>query len=240
MKCNELTFFEVTDEGIIIDPDVYPPKFRSHVFERVNVFDAHTPEDLIDEIECCPPLVTHFQSLGQQFLEQFDFEEDTSYPQHSTVIQLIYCALGSDPNNGWKLWIELSTRSGLSDIAAFQSLVNDWLSSEIDWSEREFFEPIWDGQTAALGYFCDFPAHTLKALGVKIVDSEHPGSSYRAAEINKTINEANRVASELSLDFRLLPAGASRERAKCDFGVAIPLRVQLGAHPSLKNGKVSK
>ncbi len=42
----------------------------------------------------------------------------------------------------------------------------------------------------------------LDALGVLIVEGEHPGSSYYAAELRNDIEEANGVAQSLGLPFR--------------------------------------
>lgn len=42
----------------------------------------------------------------------------------------------------------------------------------------------------------------LKALGVVIVDGEYPGSTYSAAQLRKSVTEANDVAQLLELEIR--------------------------------------
>ena len=53
-----------------------------------------------------------------------------------------------------------------------------------------------------MAYFEDLPNAILKALGVRIVDGDMPGSSYRAAELRKGLDEANQMAELLELDLR--------------------------------------
>ena len=43
---------------------------------------------------------------------------------------------------------------------------------------------------------------TLDALGVEIIEGEHPGSSYYAAELRQDVDYANQVAREMGLEFR--------------------------------------
>jgi hypothetical protein len=49
---------------------------------------------------------------------------------------------------------------------------------------------------------------TRQALGVVIVEGEHPGSSYYAAELRNDIDSANETATELELPFRFKQEGA--------------------------------
>jgi len=39
-------------------------------------------------------------------------------------------------------------------------------------------------------------------LGVDIIEGEHPGSSYYAAELRQDVDYANQVAKEMGLGFR--------------------------------------
>jgi len=100
-------------------------------------------------------------------------------------------------------WIEYS---GDAALQGFLDQVHDWLDEVIDWNESDYFDVVWNGQLAALSYFDALPAPVLKAVGVKIVDGEVPGCSYRAAELRKGIDEANQVAELLSQDFRFEPS----------------------------------
>jgi len=51
-------------------------------------------------------------------------------------------------------------------------------------------------------YFEGLDDKTLNALGVEIIEGEHPGSSYYAAELRQDVDYANQVAREIGLEFR--------------------------------------
>jgi hypothetical protein len=42
----------------------------------------------------------------------------------------------------------------------------------------------------------------MDALGVQIIEGEHPGSTYYAAELRQDIDYANEVAREIGLECR--------------------------------------
>lgn len=205
MKDFELTFYSVTSEGVIIVPDIPEPKNRLDVFERVDTRDVHTRRELIELIESCPPLEQHFLDLSLAYLQVH--AQPSSYVDNlvaqrgrrSGAQQLILRALRRNPDGGWRQWIEYS---GDAALEVFLQQVRDWLDEKIDWNESDYFDAIWNGQAAALAYFEDLPNAILKALGVKIVDGDMPGSSYRAAELRKGLDEANQMAELLELDLQ--------------------------------------
>jgi len=51
-------------------------------------------------------------------------------------------------------------------------------------------------------FFEIMPHKLLGALGVIIIEGEHPGSSYYAAELRGNIDAANAVAARRALPFR--------------------------------------
>jgi hypothetical protein len=53
-----------------------------------------------------------------------------------------------------------------------------------------------------LGFFESLPFETLDALGVEIVEGDHPGSTYIAAELHSTVDEGNEAAQGLGLPIR--------------------------------------
>lgn len=214
MKVLELTFFGVTSAGVIVLPDIPQPQIRSDVFELIDPRTIHSCQELIDLIESCQPLQEHFQILGQAHLQ----EHGHVAPSVESVLacrdavngsqRLILGALRRDPDTGWRQWIEYS---GDAALQGFLDQVHEWLDDDIDWSESDHFDVVWNGQLAALCHFDALPAAIRNAVGVKIVDGDMPGSSYRAAELSKGIDEANQIAELLSQDFRFELA----ERSYC-------------------------
>lgn len=217
MKTAELTTYSVTTEGVIVVPGMPEPKIRADVFEQVDLRGVHTRHELIALIKACQPLTQHFRQLSQAYLDRYGqagaFVDSLLAKQRprAGAQQLILRALRRDPDEGWRQWIDYS---GDAALEGFLQHVRDWLDHEIVWSESDEFDTVWNGQAAALIVFEDLPKAILKALGVKIVDGDVPGSSYSAAELVRDIDEANRVAAMLELDFRFeaTPADHSEVR----------------------------
>jgi hypothetical protein len=120
-----------------------------------------TAGDLIRAAEDCPPLDWHL-----------DRERDEA---------------GGSPDVAG--WLEsLPTR-------ALRTIIRDvrqWLRDEPDWAQEDDYIPRTSGpQGAALEFFRDWDSDDLLALGVRIVEGEHPGSSYYAAELVRVPSAAN-------------------------------------------------
>jgi len=202
MKGLELTFFSVTPEGVIIVPDIPEPEIRSDVFEQVDPSGIHSCRDLIELIESCPPLEGRFQDLSAAYLKEnsrLSSTVDHLVAHRSGSQQLILRALRRNPDGAWRQWIEYS---GDAVLEEFLQHVHDWLDEDIDWNESDHFDGYWNGQQAAFTYFDDLPYAILKAVGIKVIDGDVPGSNFRAAKLQKSVEEANQMAELLEQEFR--------------------------------------
>ena len=173
MSSTDISWFEVTFENLIIDPDTPEPRIRAEVFERVDLNDGKDCRGLIEVIRGCEPLAQYLRNLSHQYLRENTgsaafLRNLICEPVVSSGSQkMILRALRNDPDDGWQQWIEWS---GDESLGEFRQVVSDWLADEIDWKEAEHFDSLWNGQMAAFGYFEDFPGPTLKALGVRVID----------------------------------------------------------------------
>ncbi len=197
-------FFDVNDHGTLVDADIPEPKVWADVFD-ITTSESNDIESLIREIQSCPPLSSYMDRVLENEIESLEEELDedeleTSKEQKALLKKIEALKEFRDENEEpWIDWIELEGKSG---IAKFNELIDDWLTDPIDWMQSEFF-PVRSGpQGAALGFFEDQEYDLLDALGVVIVDGEHPGSSYYAAELRNGIEDANAVAESLGLPFR--------------------------------------
>jgi len=79
-----------------------------------------------------------------------------------------------------------------------------WFECEPDFEERDSNEIVrpTDGRQVAFQLFWNYDPEILDALQILVVEVEHPGSSYCAAEMEGSVDEANRVAEELGLPWR--------------------------------------
>lgn len=197
-------YFEVNDYGTLVDTDVSEPQVWADVFD-ITVNEHSTPESLIREIESCSPLCTHMSEALDKEIESLEEDLDEDAPTNSKEQKALLRKINAlkdardEYEEPWQEWIELEGKNG---IAKFNALIEDWLSDPIDWMQSDFF-PVRSGpQGAALGFFQDQPYELLDALGVVVIEGEHPGSSYYAAELRQDIAKANAVAVDLGLPFR--------------------------------------
>lgn len=203
-----LTFYEVAEFGTITYPGVAQPKTRADVFESISPSAIHSTEDLITQVEDCSPLACYFSELAADHLEEIEAElaaEDGALGlMKRRRLAFLAAALRHDPDTGWCDWVK---HEGDPGLASFKEHIQDWLEEDINWDESDWFDDCWSGQSAALGTFSNVDANILKALGVVIVEGEHPGSSYYAAELRGDMAQANLKAQELGLDFRFRAEG---------------------------------
>lgn len=191
--------FEVSEFGTIVDPAFAEPQIRREVF-RVSTDWIDTPQELIREVDGCFPLCSRFQALAAQAVEDIQdrlYNEELDDRTRSRLERLE--SVFSDEDDGWRAWIR---REGKQDLPRLLKAVEDWLDESIEWGEIDWFPYDWGGQGHALTFFESLDSETLDALGVEIVMGEHPGSTYYAAELPGSIEEANVAAEGLGLPFR--------------------------------------
>lgn len=171
-------YFEVSEFGTIVEADYVEPRFRSEVWDLWDR-QPRTPEHLIAEVEQIAPLVSAFQAYAEERCE-------------------IDAALG-DPDEGWKLWIRTEGEPG---IDRFWDFVDEWLGSKIDVNDYDWFPHDAHAGGRAYKFFLQLDPDLADALAVEIVEGDHPGSDYFAAELRQPIDEANTEAARLGLPFR--------------------------------------
>jgi hypothetical protein len=200
-------FFEVNAHGTIVVDDAVEPKIRSDVFD-IYPGDHSTPEGFVAEVQSCTPLVSHFQRLAADELEdvQYKLEDDDDLTRAQRQRLERFAKALSDPDEGWADWVVLL---GAATLPRFVSEAQDWLESPIEGNDYQWF-PIRSGaQGQAMAFFESIDQMTLDDLGVVIIEGEHPGSSYYAAELRQPIDAANDVAEGLELPFRFKAEGTN-------------------------------
>jgi hypothetical protein len=55
-------------------------------------------------------------------------------------------------------------------------------------------------------FFHSMDVDQLEALGVEVVEGEHPGSTYYAAELRNDIDQASRAAQQAGIPVRFVAA----------------------------------
>jgi hypothetical protein len=191
--------FAVDQWGTITDPSVAVIEKWSDVF-WIGTKHLNTIDNLINEINECQPLINHFQDLATEELHVLYDELDQSPGiLRRKQLQKIIQAIESDPDNGWQDWITLQGKQGFD---RFKKEIDTWLNEPVDHMQSEWFPLDYGSQGQAKSFFEVMDRNTLEALQVVIVEGEHPGSTYYAAELRQCIDEANVQAKSLGLPFR--------------------------------------
>lgn len=198
-------FFEVNEHGTLIEEGVMEPETWGDIFDYLAGGDFKDSKATIQELQGCYPLTSYLDTQLNKEIESLQEDLDTDPPESKKALAALrkkidsLTAFRDEYEEPWQDWIELEGKEGL---AKFKELVEDWLAEPIDWMQAEWIPVRSGAQGAAFGFFEDQPYELLKQLGVVIVDGEHPGSSYVAAELRADINDANAAAERLGLPFR--------------------------------------
>jgi len=88
--------------------------------------------------------------------------------------------------------------------------VEAWFAEPPNWAmEDDYIPASANAQGAAMQHFEDnFSPDELAELGVELVEGDHPFSSYCAAVLRRSVDEANEVACCSGHGVRFLAAGA--------------------------------
>jgi len=197
-------FFQVDEHGTLVECGIKEPQIWADVFDiRPDYF--RDPVSIISEILDCYPLTSHLNTLFHHEIESLE-NNLQSMPTDSTTdftaLQKKVDALKQirdDFEEPWQDWIELE---GTDGVEYFKQRVSDWLAEPIDWSQAEWFSLRSGPQGRALAFFEQQSPELLDAVGVVIVEGDHPGSSYYAAELRIDVDDANIAAKNLGLPFR--------------------------------------
>lgn len=195
-------YFEVNEWDTITDPDCAPAKTWGDVFESLGTGHLQTAADVVGAVHTCQPLINHFQGLASDELDELERELDGDPPPRllrRRHLEKVVRALRSDPDGGWHDWIILEGEAG---VPRFREAIDAWLAQPPDHRQSEWFPLSYGSQGQAKAFFERLDDDTLDALGVVIIEGEHPGSSYYAAELRQDVDEANAMAQELDLPFR--------------------------------------
>lgn len=102
----------------------------------------------------------------------------------------------------WREWLSVGNADVIEEAI---ETINAWLDgepSELDLEQADLYGS--SGQGYALRFFQAEP-ETTEAFGIKIIEGEHPGSSYYAAELHMDIAEANALAEAKGIPIRFAP-----------------------------------
>lgn len=210
-------YFDVNSSGTIVEHGVKEPKINADVYD-VSTSWIRSPKDLISEVDPREELCSHFENLYADHVEdqscnledrisdleaELDDEKVGDARELELKVQISALkaqikSLGAGARD-WKDWVRSEGADGLQ---RFKDVIESWLQEPVNWNGMEWWDKTWSGQGRALAFFEQMDHSLVRALGVVIIEGEHPGSTYYAAELRVSTEDANSAADKLELPFR--------------------------------------
>ena len=199
--------FLVNDGGTLALADFEAPTNRSQFYEHIVDGWSGSPQDLYDAMDQCQPLLWEVNSLYEEYraqvedsLEQARSRKDFNQSRIAALAKRLG-HLPEEPYDGAGDWL-----LSLTDVEFEEQvvpIVEKWLDSEPEWiNESDYLPASSSAQELALQHFQSMDHKLLSVLGVVIVEGEHPGSTYYAAELQIGTDEANERARQLNVPLR--------------------------------------
>ncbi len=209
--------FEVDAAGTIMEQGGHVPRVNADVYD-IPLHQINQAGDLIREVDRCDELRDYFDTLYEAWVDdvaneideriddlQAQLEDESLDPARIQELERQLEAARTEINSvtdvsrDWKHWVRSKGEHGLQ---LFKQSIDAWLQRPVNWRRMEQWDEQWSGQGRALAFFQHMDSCLVTAIGVAIVEGEHPGSTYFAAELRKTVVDANRAAADLRLPFR--------------------------------------
>lgn len=202
-----ITEFEVDSSGTLTVADFWEPKTRSDFYESVFDSWSESPAHLADAMEECEPLAWAVHSIYTELRDEI--QADLDGIAHSSgvskkralALKARIKTMPEEPEDNAEDWLLTLTSSEFE--ARVVPEIEKWFDSPPNWNwEDDHLPKNGTAQGAALEFFQSMDGVTLDILGVEIVEGEHPGSSYYAAELTGNIDVANKAAAEAGIPVR--------------------------------------
>lgn len=202
-----ITEFEVDSSGTLTVADFWEPNTRADFYESVSDSWSESPAHLADAMERCEPLAWAVHSIYTAYRDQVQSDLD-AVGQSSGMLKKRAAALKKrirgmpeEPYEGAQDWILALITREFEAIVVPQ--IEEWFDSPPDWiGEDDYLPRNLTAQGASLEFFENMDGDALNALGVTLVEGEHPGSTYYAAELTGDVGAANRAAAAAGIPVR--------------------------------------
>jgi hypothetical protein len=191
--------FEVSDYGSISFAGFAEPQTRAEAYSMDirDLDDIDTLQRFAEQSRLSNRLRDSYSIYRDDLIHQMD---EAPSPAMRRRIKKRLAKLPDDPDSGWMTWLEVEPRQARAEFA---DAIAEFLDAPPDWgNEYEFLPDYANAQGAAYRYFDGQDQALLEALGVVIVEGDCPGSSYFAAELRVSVEEANCAAQAADIPIR--------------------------------------
>lgn len=126
---------------------------------------------------------------------------------HATRPRLGEAAIEARVEADWLTWCR---RAKGKDREQIDQVIDNWLSDAPDEDrEWEYYYKTGNAQGAAYGYFQYEDPDLMDELGIVVIEGDHPGSTYYAAELHIAVEDANSIAAKNGWPIRFVNEGES-------------------------------
>ncbi len=202
-----VTEFEVDSLGTLVVSDYWEPKMRADFYEAASDSWSESPAHLLDSMKECEPLAwavhTIYTEIRDEIQANLDEISDTSeaFKKRVSALKNRIKAMPDEPEAGVQSWLLALTYSEFETRVMPE--IEKWFNSPPDWNwEDDHLPQDVTAQGAALEFFKNMDRNSLNIIGVKIIEGEHPGSSYYAAKLIEDIDQANKAAADAGIPVR--------------------------------------
>jgi hypothetical protein len=201
------TEFEVDNSGTLTMVNFWEPQIRSEFYESVSGSWAESPAHLADAMDECQPLSWAVHAIYTEVRDEIQSDLDGVtrssgvHKKRSAALKARLKAMPEEPEEGAEDWLLALTSSEFEKRVIPE--IEQWFASPPNWNWEDDHLPR-DGtaQGAALEFFQNMDGDALDAIGVTIVEGEHPGSTYYAAELAGEVDTANKAAAAAGIAVR--------------------------------------
>lgn len=202
-----ITEFDVNSSGTLSLSNFPELETRSDFYDSVSGYWSQSPADLAEAMEECPPLTWAVHSIYNEIREEIQFNLDALSKQsgilakRSNALKVRLKGMPEEPEQGVESWLLSLTNSEFEDHVVPE--IEKWFNSPPNWNwEDDYLPKNSTSQGAALEFFQRMDDGDLDAISVVIVEGEHPGSTYYAAELEVELDIANKAAAEAGIPVR--------------------------------------
>ena len=206
-----VTEFEVDSGGTLSMLGTYQPETRAEFYEDVAGYWSGSPQALADAMDECQPLAWAVHSVYSEFRDELssDVQEaqkaGTDHKKRLAALQARLRTMPEEPEDGVEVWLLALTTREFEEWVSPE--IEKWFESPPDWAfEDDYLPQSGTAQGAAMEFFQSMDVDQLETLGVEVVEGEHPGSTYYAAELRNDIDQANRAAQQAGIPVRFVAA----------------------------------
>ena len=204
-----VTEFEVDSGGTLRMAGCHEAETRAEFYEDVADGWSGSPHALADAMDQCQPLAWEVHSIYTDLRDGLSADvleaqkAGSRQKKRLAALQARLRAMPEEPEDGVEAWLLALTTREFEHWVTPE--IEKWFNSAPDWNfEDDYLPQSGTAQGAAMEFFQTMDVDQRKALGVRVVEGEHPGSSYYAAELRVGIDEANLAAQQAGIAVRFI------------------------------------